>query len=238
MKKSRYSSVQIWLAQKMTDGLPAPAIAEIRSLPAQKSALVLGSWYGSPAGPLYIMADPYGVCGIHFWNSVHFQNLCKKGLPVSRTLSAAERMSLYPADESMESGHVLALRRLHQAAAWLDSYFGRRQAADALQEERLPLHLCGTPFQLLIWQLLLEIPYGQSVSYSALAQRTAFITGKDRMAVQAAGQAASRNPVCIVIPCHRVIQKDGMAGGYAAGTETKKKLLQYEEKRLHRNGIA
>jgi methylated-DNA-[protein]-cysteine S-methyltransferase len=88
----------------------------------------------------------------------------------------------------------------------------------------LPLHLLGTPFQLRVWQELRQIPYGQTCSYADIARRIGCPRG-----CRAVGAANSQNTLALVIPCHRVILKDGHLGGYSGGPELKKKLLQLEK---------
>jgi len=101
----------------------------------------------------------------------------------------------------------------------LDEYFGgQRTAFD------LPLDLQGgTPFQRAVWQALLAIPTGQRTSYAVLSQRI----GRPA-AVRAVGAAVGRNPVSIVVPCHRVVGTDGSLTGYAGGLERKTALLRLE----------
>jgi methylated-DNA-[protein]-cysteine S-methyltransferase len=108
---------------------------------------------------------------------------------------------------------------LRQAAAQLAEYFsGRRQHFD------LPLDLThGTAFQQAVWQALLAIPCGQTTSYGELARRIGRPT-----AVRALGAAVGRNPVSIIVPCHRVIGADGSLTGYAGGLGRKTALLRIE----------
>lgn len=108
---------------------------------------------------------------------------------------------------------------LQDASLQLHEYFaGRRRQFD------LPLHLQGTPFQVRVWNALLEIPLGSTVSYGELAGR---IKRKD--AVRAVGAAVGRNPVSVIVPCHRVIGSGGSLTGYAGGLERKRALLDHEE---------
>ena len=110
-----------------------------------------------------------------------------------------------------------------QAQAWLEAYFsGARPAWD------LPLAPAGTAFQRLVWELLLEIPYGQTTTYGALARQAAARLGRDSMSSQAVGGAVGRNPISILIPCHRVLGADGGLVGYAGGVEKKRWLLRRE----------
>ena len=100
----------------------------------------------------------------------------------------------------------------------LDAYF-----AGDLEEFDLPLALHGTPFQLRVWDELARIPFAETISYKELALRLG-----DLKLVRAVGLANGRNPVSIVIPCHRVIGADGTLVGYGGGLERKRWLLDHE----------
>lgn len=89
----------------------------------------------------------------------------------------------------------------------------------------LPMDVTGTPFQKSVWNELRKIPYGRTVAYKAIANQI-----KNGKAVRAVGNANGRNPLCILIPCHRVIAGDGTLGGYSGGLDKKKKLLRLEQK--------
>ena len=107
---------------------------------------------------------------------------------------------------------------LDMARAQLDEYFsGTRQQFD------LPLAPQGTPFQQEVWHTLATIPYGETISYAQLAQRV----GKPT-AMRAVGAANGRNPLPIVLPCHRVIGADGSLTGFGGGLPTKQFLLELE----------
>ena len=86
----------------------------------------------------------------------------------------------------------------------------------------------GTDFQKLVWSLLLEIPYGSTSTYGELGKIVAKQLGLDSMSAQAIGGAVGRNPISIIIPCHRVIARDGKLTGYAGGLDKKKALLKHE----------
>jgi methylated-DNA-[protein]-cysteine S-methyltransferase len=100
----------------------------------------------------------------------------------------------------------------------LDAYF-----AGELEEFDLPLALHGTPFQLRVWEELSRIPFAETISYKELALRLG-----DLKLIRAVGTANGRNPVSIVVPCHRVIGADGSLVGYGGGLDRKRWLLDHE----------
>ncbi|MBP6899393.1 MAG: methylated-DNA--[protein]-cysteine S-methyltransferase [Burkholderiaceae bacterium] len=110
-------------------------------------------------------------------------------------------------------------RWLRAAAAALEAYF----AADGRRVTMPALDLQGTPFQRAVWQVLQTIAAGRTLSYSAVAQAAGAPT-----AVRAVGAAIGRNPVSILVPCHRVLGRDGALTGYAGGLPRKQALLQLE----------
>ncbi|MDE6408088.1 MAG: methylated-DNA--[protein]-cysteine S-methyltransferase, partial [Anaeroplasmataceae bacterium] len=124
--------------------------------------------------------------------------------------------------QQMESKEIPVL---FQAENWLKRYFNKEKPS--LKE--LPIYLEGSPFQLEIWKLLCEIPYGKTTTYKALALEAARRMGKEKMSAQAVGGAVGRNPISIIIPCHRVIGTNGKMIGYNGGIFIKEKLLQFEQ---------
>jgi AraC family transcriptional regulator of adaptative response/methylated-DNA-[protein]-cysteine methyltransferase len=102
-----------------------------------------------------------------------------------------------------------------------------RQLNELIEGQRskldVPLDLHGTPFQQRVWRAMCKLPRGQTWSYSELARRA----GSPR-AVRAAASACARNPVAILVPCHRIIREDGGLGGYGGGEERKRQLLEME----------
>ena len=107
---------------------------------------------------------------------------------------------------------------LAAAAQQLGEYFaGERRAFD------LPLAMGGTPFQCEVWEQLRAIPYGETISYGELARRV----GRPD-AMRAVGAANGRNPIAVIVPCHRVIGADGSLTGYGGGLERKRALLELE----------
>ena len=135
---------------------------------------------------------------------------CVTGIRMNREL---------PAGAVRNEDHI----PLRKAKAWLEAYF---RGDDP--EMDVPINPEGTAFQRQIWQILMTIPYGETRTYGALAREAAEKLGKVTMSAQAVGQAVGRNPISILIPCHRVIGTDGTLTGYAGGLEKKRWLLQHE----------
>lgn len=108
---------------------------------------------------------------------------------------------------------------------WLDIYFSGN-----IPDFTPPLCPSGTAFQLMIWELLREIPYGITVSYGEIAGKAAALRGMKKMSPQAVGGAVGRNPIALIIPCHRVISGDGSLTGYRGGIDKKAFLLGLEKK--------
>lgn len=121
--------------------------------------------------------------------------------------------------EEMEEKNTELLQEVKRQ---LEEYFSGR-----LQNFDLPLKPKGTDFQKQVWKALLTIPYGETKSYEDIAKQI----GKEK-AVRAVGGANHVNPISIVIPCHRVIGKNGNLTGYGGGLEVKEKLLELERKKV------
>ena len=108
---------------------------------------------------------------------------------------------------------------IRKTCTQLDEYFaGKRKSFD------LPLTPQGTSFQKTVWEKLQDIPYGKTLSYSQLAKNC-----HNPKACRAVGSANGKNPIVIIIPCHRVIASTGGLGGYAYGVDVKKQLLEWEK---------
>lgn len=128
------------------------------------------------------------------------------------------RLQAVPMAPSLNSQEP-AIKILAQAVRELSEYFkGERK------DFNLPLDIKGTPFQKNVWSELQKIPYGKTVSYKDIAKKVS-----SEKAVRAVGTANGRNPLSIVVPCHRVIASNGTLSGYAGGMNIKAKLLQLEQ---------
>lgn len=113
---------------------------------------------------------------------------------------------------------------LTKAKKWLDKYFNGEKPPIS----ELDLAPEGTEFRLDVWKILLEIPYGKTITYKDIADKIALKRGISKMSAQAVGGAVGHNPIAIIIPCHRVIGSDGSLTGYAAGLDKKIFLLEHE----------
>ena len=106
---------------------------------------------------------------------------------------------------------------------WFDRYF----AGEKPDPRELPLAARATPFQALVREAMLDIPYGCTTTYGAIAERIAAETGK-RASARAVGGAVGRNPLCVVVPCHRVVGSNGSLTGFGGGLDMKVRLLEHE----------
>ena len=147
----------------------------------------------SPLGPVTLASDGDALTGLWFDGQRHF----------ARGLEACREERDLPV--------------FRETVRWLETYF-----AGDVPGFTPPLALSGTPFQRRVWAALLEIPYGQTISYGALAQRLGAASAR------AVGGAVGRNPVSLIVPCHRVVGADGGLTGYAGGLDRKRRLLEIE----------
>ena len=167
--------------------------------------MIYTSEYTSPLGGILLAADEVGLRGLWFDG----QKCFARDLPDERT----ERETPV----------------LPEAKRWLDLYFGG-QEPDFLP----PLHPVGTPFRQAVWEILLRIPYGKTVTYGEISKQLAEKMGLERMSAQAVGGAVGHNEISIIIPCHRVVGSNGSLTGYAGGINRKIKLLELERADMSR----
>jgi O-6-methylguanine DNA methyltransferase len=161
--------------------------------------------FSSPVGPLFLAASGRGLVALEFDLRLPGQQSIR---PNPRDLRSESKTVRFELSDEM----------LKPFVAELQQYFvGTRRDFD------FPLDLRGTDFQLACWRALLAIPYGETRTYADIARAVARPQG-----FRAVGMANNRNPVAIVVPCHRVIASDGTLCGYGGGLEIKRKLLQLE----------
>lgn len=167
----------------------------------------------------------------------HFGNFCRKGdkmvyymeypSPLGMLLLTAREEALtglwmdrIPEDYWIKNEDKPVFQ---QTREWLDTYFQGEEPKVSVS-----LHPEGTDFQKMVWEILLTIPYGQTRTYGSIAREMADRLGKETMSAQAVGGAVGRNPISILIPCHRVVGTGGKLTGYASGLSRKEWLLKHE----------
>lgn len=163
--------------------------------------MVYTSHYDSPIGALLLAERDEKLVGVWMEGQKYFLG------------------SLREETQERESSPVL-----RQAGLWLDRYFAGKRPAIS----ELPLAPIGSEFRKEVWQVLCEIPYGETTTYGEISQKIAARRGLERMSAQAVGGAVGHNPISIIVPCHRVVGSNGSLTGYAGGLQKKIKLLTHE----------
>ena len=154
--------------------------------------------YASPFGPITLASDGTSLVGLWFDGQKYFAD----------TLEDAHRQKSLPVFE--------------EACRWLDLYFSGKEPSFLP-----PLAPKATPFRKKVWDILLSIPYGQTMTYGEIA-KTIAREQSSRMSAQAVGGAVGHNPISIIVPCHRVVGTNGSLTGYADGIDKKVQLLTLE----------
>lgn len=152
--------------------------------------------YASPIGDLLIASDGEAICGLWFFGQKHF-------------LSSVN-------EELIENDDLTIFSEVKD---WLDGYFNGENP-----EINFKLNPEGSDFRRRVWKILLDIPYGQTLTYGEIASRLS-----PTMSAQAVGGAVGHNPISILIPCHRVLGANGKLTGYAGGIDKKIWLLELEK---------
>ena len=157
------------------------------------------SAYQSPVGEILLACDEIGLTGLWFEGEKFYA------------------LSLDKAHEEREMPVFAEVKR------WLDIYFSGHEP------DFMPsIHMIGSLFQLSVWEILRQIPYGKTTTYGEIAKRLAAERGLSRMSAQAVGGAVGHNEISIIVPCHRVVGTNGSLTGYAGGVDKKVRLLQLE----------
>ena len=161
--------------------------------------------YDSPLGGILLAADDVGLTGLWFDGQKYFA----RGLSNERIAQETPILT--------------------EAKRWLDIYFAGKEP-----DFTPPLHPIGSAFRRSVWEILLQIPYGQTTTYGEIARQLAKKQGLDRMSAQAVGGAVGHNEISIIIPCHRVVGTSGSLTGYAGGIGKKETLLKLEHADMSR----
>ena len=155
--------------------------------------------YASPLGGITLASDGEALTGLWFDGQKYFGASLSDG-------RQEEDLPVFAAAEQ-----------------WLDLYFSGR-----VPDFTPPLRWRTTPFRRAVWELLLTVPYGRTVTYGWIAEQLAARNGPANPSARAVGGAVGRNPISLIVPCHRVVGANGSLTGYAGGIERKKKLLELE----------
>ncbi|MBN7784414.1 methylated-DNA--[protein]-cysteine S-methyltransferase [Ponticoccus gilvus] len=158
-------------------------------------------WFESPFGPALVMGTDRGLCGIAF------------AAETTEEAAMEDLVSRWP--KALFTEDPMRLR------PWVLRAFG------VAQDGPVPLYMIGAPFQIKVWEALMQIPSGHVTTYSEIAQAV----GHPK-AVRAVGTAVGRNPISYLIPCHRALRKSGGLGGYHWGLPVKRAILAWESARL------
>lgn len=161
--------------------------------------MVYTSQYSSPLGVITLTCDEEAIVGLWF---------------------SGQR---YDGDISPDEAEEREQPLLAEARRWLDIYFSGREP-DFLP----PLHYGSTPFRKRVCEIMLTIPYGQTLRYGDIAAMLARESGLAKMSAQAVGGAVGHNPISLMIPCHRVVGANGNLTGYGGGLDRKRALLALE----------
>lgn len=156
--------------------------------------------YSSPIGAITLASDGTHLTGLWFDGQKYF----------AATLSGEQKEENLPVFE--------------QTKQWLSEYFQGKIPAFTP-----PIGLNATTFRLKVWNILLQIPYGHTMSYGQIAAEIAADNGLASMSAQAVGNAVGHNPISIIVPCHRVVGQNGSLTGYAGGIDKKIHLLKLEK---------
>ena len=165
--------------------------------------------FNSPVGPLFLAASQIGLVALEFDARLPGQQTIRPNPRDLRSEKSRESKTVFFEDSPQ------AMRTYVQE---LDEYFAGKR-----REFTFALDLRGTEFQVACWRALLAIPYGETRTYADIARAVGRPQG-----FRAVGMANNRNPVAIVVPCHRVIASDGTLCGYGGGLDLKRKLLELE----------
>ncbi len=158
------------------------------------------SHYDSPLGAILLAADDTGLTGLWFEEQKYFA----AGL-----------------DDKCEERELPVFET---AKRWLDIYFSGNEP-----DFTPPLNFIGTEFQKEVWEILLTIPYGRTMSYGEIAKRIAGKRETEHLSAQAVGGAVGHNKISVIVPCHRVVGSNGSLTGYAGGIDKKIRLLELEK---------
>lgn len=187
-------------------------------------SMLYRSIYDSPLGKILILFDKDTLLGLYFEGQKEFHDLIKdeevKNFNEGEVFNEVERFNN---KSEIENNKILENKILEETKKWLNIYFSGEEPNFTPK-----LKLEGTEFRRDVWKILLEIPYGETLTYKDIANKLMASKKYERMSSQAVGGAVGANPISLIIPCHRVVGTSGSLTGYAGGLGRKLKLLELE----------
>ena len=179
----------------------------------------------SPLGEILIITGNNSLIGLYFENQKEFKDLIKKGDIKSfderenyNEIEKINKIQEIDKDKKISEDKIFS-----DTLRWLDIYFS------GVEPKFTPnLKLKGTEFRKDVWEILLEIPYGKTITYKDISEKLIASGKYKKMSNQAVGGAVACNPISLIIPCHRVVGTSGSLTGYAGGLHRKMKLLKLE----------
>lgn len=153
----------------------------------------------SPLGEIILASDGDALTGLWFDGQKHFPH------------------------KLIAQSQVKVLPIFSQTCRWLNIYFSGKEPRFTPR-----LNMNASPFRKIVWEILLAVPYGKTITYGEITRLAAQKMGVKRMSAQAVGNAVGHNPISLIIPCHRVLGSNGNLTGYAGGLEKKQRLLEME----------
>ena len=189
------------------------------------------SIYSSPLGKILILFHEESLLGLYFEGQKEFNVLIKdeevKNFDDEKDFDIKDKnlsgKSLGNDKNKVSGEKICDDKILGDTKKWLDLYFSGEEPNFTPK-----LKLEGTEFRREVWKILLEIPYGETLSYKGIAEKLIASGKYERMSSQAVGGAVGHNPISIIIPCHRVVGTSGSLTGYAGGLHRKVRLLELE----------
>ena len=194
-------------------------------------SMLYRSIYSSPLGKILILFHEESLLGLYFEGQKEFNDLIKdeeiknfddgKGFEIKDKNLRCENLGH---DKNKVSGEKICDDKiLGDTKKWLDLYYSGEEP-----DFTPTLKFRGTEFRREVWKILLEIPYGETLTYKDIANKLMASGKYERMSSQAVGGAVGHNPISIIIPCHRVVGTSGSLTGYAGGLARKVRLLELE----------
>lgn len=158
-------------------------------------------YYNSPLGKIILLATSNHLIGLWFDGSKYVEKL--ENMPC-----------LFITNDILE-----------KTKSWLDQYFQSEEPDPRI----IPILLKGTSFCMEVWQEILSVPYGKTITYGQIAKKIALAHNIKSMSAQAVGSAVGHNPISIIVPCHRIVGKNNKLTGYAGGLDKRVELLKLEK---------